>query len=185
MSLLEQIESKAFLGEEFLTWLLWRSETRSAMIGVGDIEVHFGGTILLAAPFGEAEEVTLKGDSPAEAPELLATLRQGKLVRRAQTRWVIEGIEWHVTVQGQTLALSGLKLPLRGGALDAAMIDRRLELLDGFGEAFDRVYEAFLEIRLSAAGWKKESEALRHWIAGGAEPSPLPEIVEITDDGES
>jgi recombination associated protein RdgC len=182
MSLLEQIEANAFLGEEFLTWLLWRSETRSAMIGVGDMEVHFGGAILLAAPFGEAEEVALKGDNPSEAPELLATLREGKLVRRAQTRWVIEGIEWHVTVQGQTLALSGLKLPLKGGALDAAMIDRRLELLDDFGEAFDRVYAAFLDIRLSTSAWKKESGAMRQWIAGKAASESPPEVVEITDE---
>lgn len=186
MGLLEQIESKAFLGEEFLTWLMWRSETRNGLIGVEDIEVHLGGAVVLTAAFGEAEEVGLKGDHPAESAEMRTALREGKHIARAQMRWVVEGAEWHVTVRGATLALSGLRPPLRSAPLDAAWIERRLELLEGFGAAFERVFEAFLAVRLDNRAWKRETEAMRSWVAGAppARADEPPDIIEITDDEE-
>ncbi len=187
MALLEQIESKAFLGEEFLTWLLWRGATRDGLIGVDDIEVHLGGAIQLAAPFGEAEEVALKGESPAESRELFTALREGKTVARAQMRWVIDGIEWSVTVRGATLALAGLRPPLRAAPPDAEWIERRLELMDGFAEAFERTYETFIALRLDDRAWKKEADAMSAWIADAAPerraaPVPeAPEVIEVTD----
>ncbi len=187
MGLLERIESKSFLGEEFLTWLLWRSDQRNGLIGVGEIEVHFGSSLALSAPFGEAEEVALRGDNPAGSPELVTALREGKLVTKAHMRWVIGGIEWNLSLRGDTMALGGLKPPLRSAPADAEWIERRLELLEEFARAFDGVFDAFLEIRLSERAWRREVASMREWVA--REPSPrttptseyLPEIIEVTD----
>lgn len=185
MGLLEKIEEKAFLGEEFLTWLLWKSETRNGVIEVEDIEVHFGGNITLSAPFGDAEEVALKGENPAAAAELLSALREGKLISKAQLRWVVEGVEWNVALKGATLAMGGVKPPLKSAPQDAAWIDRRLGLLEEFGAAFDKVFEAFLAIRLSEKTWKAEANAMRDWASkgdsrgGGGE---APDLIEIRDE---
>jgi hypothetical protein len=184
VAFLESAQSKAFLGEEFLTWLLWRSETRSGLVGVGETEVHFGGGLALTAPFGDAEEVALKGDTPGAAPEMFAALSEGKLVARAQMRWIIEGVEWHVAVRGATLDFSGLRPPLRSAPPDAAWIERRLELLESFARGFDQAFEAFLALRLGDRAWAKETAEMRAWAAQGAgdrarrEP---PEIIEVTD----
>jgi hypothetical protein len=84
MAILEQVEAKAFLGEEFLSWLLWRSETRNGLIGVREHEVQFGGSLTLSAPFGDAEEVTLKGENPGGAHELHSALQEGPRSNRAR-----------------------------------------------------------------------------------------------------
>jgi hypothetical protein len=185
--LLEDINSKSFLGEEFLTWLLWKSEENSGLIGIGDLEVHFGGALTLAAPFGEAEEIALKGENPAGAPELLSGLREGKLLAKAQMRWIVDGIEWLFAVKGATLDMAGLKPPLKSAPPDPEWIERRLELMEEFAKVYDRVYTAFLVIRLSDSGWKKETQAMREWIAGDspAAPSRQPEIIELHDEDEA
>jgi hypothetical protein len=183
MALLERIESKSFLGEEFLTWLLWRSETRNGLIGDGDVEVHFGSPITLSAPFGDAEEVALKGDNVPAARELFAALGEGKLLAKAQTRWVISGTEWHVSIRGATLDFGGLKPPLKSAPPDPEWIARRVELLAEFGGRFDALFEAFLAQRLSDKVWAKETGEMRAWVAemlGKARPEP-PEVVELTD----
>lgn len=181
MSLLESIASKAFLGEEFLTWLLWRSETRNGLVGLGDLEVHFASPLALRATFGDAEEVTLRGEAPAAAPELFAALAQGKLLARAAMRWVVEGAEWHLAVRGATLDFAGLRLPLRSAPPDAAWLERRLELLEIFARAFDAAFAEFLTIRLADRAWAKEAAAMRDWIAAGPQGTGPPEVVEITD----
>lgn len=181
MAILEHIEAKAFLGEEFLTWLLWRSETRNGLIGVREHEVHFGGSLTLSAPFGDAEEVTLKGENPAGAHELHSALAEGKLIAKAQTRWVIEGVEWHAGLRGETLALSGVKPPLKSGPTDAAWLERRLELFDEFAAAIDGVFAAFLGVRLDDKAWKKETKAIREWVGESGQTPDPPELIEIRE----
>lgn len=178
----------AYVYDELLTWLLWRSEERSGLIGVGETEVHFGEAVTLAAPFGDAEEVTLRGENPAASPELMAALREGKLVSRAALRWVVGGVEWHVAVRGQTLDFGGLKPPLKSAPPDAEWIARRLELFEEFQRAFDAVVDAFLALRLSETAWKREVESMRAWVARATKagaPAPhsaRPEVIEIRDD---
>ncbi|NUP90326.1 MAG: hypothetical protein HUU25_10980 [Candidatus Sumerlaeia bacterium] len=187
MSILESIQSKSFLGQEFLTWLLWRSEERSGVIGPGETEVHFGGVVELAAPFGEAEEVTLRGENPAASRELVTALGEGKLVAKAQMRWIVDGVEWTLSVRGETLDFGGLKPPMKTGVPDPEWLERRLELLEGFARVFDAVHAEFLTLRLSESAWKSETRQMRDWVAARAQTAdaPPPEIVEIGGEDEA
>jgi hypothetical protein len=155
---------------------------RSGIIGVDDLEVHAGGALLMKAPFGDAEEVAIRGESPATSPEFIAALREGKLVARTRLRWVIDGVEWVIGVRGDTLMIGGLRPPLRSAPPDHEWIARRLELMRGFGEAFDRVYDAFIAIRLNDKAWRAELDTLRAWVAGEAEVAREPVGVAVGDD---
>ena len=78
MGVLELIQQKAFLGKEFLTWLWFRSETGGAMDlrGGRTAEVEMMGPIVLDAQYGDARMTTLKGESPATAPEARAAFEE-------------------------------------------------------------------------------------------------------------
>jgi len=59
MDLVDLIVEKRFLGQEFLTWLWWKSEERGGSIdipGSGDITVVFEKHMLLESGEGESTE---------------------------------------------------------------------------------------------------------------------------------
>src|SRR5688572_11196265 len=78
----------AYLGREFLTWLLWRVDTGEGTFGEGDDEVSFafGGRVRLGGLLGEATDVVMKGSSPAHSIEARAAIGAGRTLREAQLR---------------------------------------------------------------------------------------------------
>ena len=168
MGLLELIEQRSFLGEEFLTWLLWKSSTEPEGLGLPDgsaVELRFESPLVLKAPYGDAEEVSLRGEGPALSPEAAVALAQGKKLSRAKLALVIEQSEWRFTVRADTLDVTGLRIPLRTSAAEAVWIEQRLEMLRRFFEVFEALFDLFLAARLSPRKWPGETKAIRAWIA--------------------
>jgi hypothetical protein len=65
MDLVDIISGKKFLGQEFLTWLWYKSEERGGAVmlpGIGDIQVVFEKHMLLESGAGESlEKLICKG----------------------------------------------------------------------------------------------------------------------------
>ena len=81
MALLENIERTAFLGEEFLTWLWFRSETgpRIKLAGLGQISVEMGQPLVLrGSEDQDAVQVSIRGERASVSHEARAALRQNK-----------------------------------------------------------------------------------------------------------
>ena len=97
MDLVDLIVEKRFLGQEFLTWLWWKSEERGgsvAMPGEGDITVVFEKHMLLEYGEGESNEKCICSGLQTELQEARTGLKMGKKLEQAR---VITSYSIHYT----------------------------------------------------------------------------------------
>lgn len=169
MGMLEQITRGAFLGEEFLTWLWFLSETERDPIAipkVGACKIAMGQEIVLGDEGGDAQTVVLRGDLPSASAEAREALATGKRLRRARFYFTIEGVQWGCTIVGATLAVSGLRVPTAAGADFESHCLTRLEAIERIGSAVQWLFEQFLEHRLEPDRWLRELNTIADWIGG-------------------
>ncbi len=167
MGVLELIQQKAFLGREFMTWLWFRAE-RDGMVQGRPQEPAVGiellGPVLLDAQYGDARVSTLKGESPATSPEARTALLEGKKLRRARMRMEREGVEWVLTVDGETFAVSGLGVPNPGRMPFADSLAIRASMLFDLERTLGGLFDEFVRLRLDAAQWTVELDAIHDWV---------------------
>jgi recombination associated protein RdgC len=171
MDLFERIESCRFVGEEFLTWLWYRSERDEGHFdieGGGTLELHFDNQLTLEANLAEAERTKLTGGAPSFSPEAKEALRRGKRVAQAKVRIIRDAREWIMTITGRSLALSGLKIPAVLSREEDDQFYERMELLDEADAAVRALYASFIAVRIDADAWATELAAMREWVAADA-----------------
>lgn len=169
MGMLEQIARGAFLGEEFLTWLWFLSETERdalAIPKVGSCQIAMGQEIILADEGGDAQTVVLRGDLPSASAEAREALASGKRLRRAKLYLTIEEVQWGCTIVGSTLAISGLSVPSAAGADFESHCLMRLEAIERISRGVQWLFEQFLERRLDPDRWLRELNTIADWISG-------------------
>jgi hypothetical protein len=176
----EEVDDHAYLGREFLAWLLHRVEQGEATFDgeAGQASFGFGSRAKLTATIGFATDVALKGRSPAGGAEMKAALGSGHAMREAELTVHSGEQEWRFTLVADTLDLRGVKLPkgvdqedipkdLDDAELAAIRLQDRLSLLDAALAHVRAAYGVFLEERLSPKWRKHTVPALREWIAAG------------------
>ncbi len=109
----DDVQDFAYLGREFMTWLLWRVDAGEGDFGARgeEFSVAFGGRVRLGAPLGFATDLVLKGSSPAYGAEARAAIGSGHTLREAEMRVTRGELEWRFTLIGETLDLRSVKLP--------------------------------------------------------------------------
>ncbi len=171
---LEQLwRDKAFLGQEFLTWLWYLGDNNQTLElpALGPVQVIPGERLVLGPPPGtEGAHIAVRGLEGADA-EARAALRQGKLAENLRLGLVVAGEEHWLTLKAEDLSVGSLKLPavaapegqddLQGLVLErVALIDRCLQALEG-------LLARFLELRLTDSA--ALASDLRAWAAGEEE----------------
>ena len=168
MGLLELIEQKAFLGTEFLTWLWRQSELRDGRIDLGDeppLEVALEDTLTLEAPYGEATVQVLRGEAPGRSPEARAALIEGKKAQRAKLRLSQGEMQWTLTLRADTFDFSGIRIPAPKGLPFEEGVSLRLQAAEALLALMDKLFAAFLAVRLDPQAWPRELKSIRGWIA--------------------
>ena len=171
------------LGQEFLTWLWFRSET--------------GNVFRMESPEHEGEPFTVameqriavrggEGDNLETATvvgsfsplrEARLGLLTGKQVVRCLVRLEKDGMDWQVTLKAEDFSINALRTPpiakddTENDDPDARFLEK-MYLLDQALDMLDEMFRHFLKVRLSAADWQKETSAVAEWmkhdISGGA-----------------
>lgn len=169
------LREKRFLGQEFLTWLWFKSEERGGMVfvpGEGDFLVAFERFIVLEAGEGEASETLTCRGLRADLREARTGLKAGKKVARVHFRLGRGDDDWRLTLRGDTLDVSALRVRkgMRPGdeewgdqAVEARVLERAF-LLEQAMEAVDLLFRTFLVVRLDRPSWEEERQRLRHWL---------------------
>lgn len=166
MGVLELIQQKSFMGKEFLTWLWFRAERDGKVepYKAKPVTVEVLGPILLDAAYGDARASTLKGDSPATAPEARTALLEGKKLKKAKFKWTREEAEWIFTIDGETFNISGLNVPNPGKLPFEDMMTLRLEMVREFDGVLQELLEMFLTLRLDTREWQEEIGSIHEWV---------------------
>ncbi|MCB2188926.1 MAG: hypothetical protein KQJ78_21100 [Deltaproteobacteria bacterium] len=156
MDVVEIINQKYFLGQEFLTWLWYFSEEEDFLeLSTGKrVAVMLGDRLVLGPAQGqEGTRVTVRGQeiSLAEARE---ALRQGKLVESLRLGLAVDGEEYLLNLRAADLGISALKLPPTAGTEEGeeGQILERVALIEEVTAALDGLFAHFLMLRLADNG---------------------------------
>ncbi len=156
------------LGNEFLVWLWHTLQNDSDTVPLADgseVAVMLTKTLTLDCPRGETGRDSLTDEAPTRLPEALRALQSGKLPRRAGLILVRHGAQYELTLQAESLAVSGALLPKPEEAKLSVSDARiaRVESLRHLAETLDLLFDAYRRRRASA-GWAREVSRIRHWL---------------------
>jgi hypothetical protein len=167
----EDIQDFAYLGREFMTWLVWRVDAGEGSFGARGEEftLAFGTRARLGAPVGHATDLVMKGRSPAHGAEARAAIGSGHTLREAELRCTRGEREWRFTLLAETLDLRAVKLPALLTEEDDDKFLERISLIEELDDMVRAAFASFMKERLRPA-WKRDIvPALREWIVGGLE----------------
>ncbi len=163
----------ALLGQEFLTWLWYKSESRAGQFKTAHGEaftLFMAQKVTVAGGEGESRETASVSGAHTEMSEARLGLKRGKKVDRAMLAFDLDGQNWSVQLRCEDFSLSGLRTPKvetrreEGEDPDGAFLEKAF-LVDKLLEFLDTVYAEFLVLRLSSRAWQEEVAAFRVWLA--------------------
>jgi hypothetical protein len=165
----DETQDHAFLGREFLTWLLWRADRGEATFSAedGDFAVAFGGRARLQGMGSDVTDAVLKGRSPAHGIEVRAGLGAGRTLREAELRLTRGEREFRFSLLAETLDLKSVKLPARLTDEDDDRLTERMTLLEELEKAIQVMYLDFIKERIRPVWTRSVVPALRSWVAEG------------------
>ncbi len=175
MDLVDLIAEKRFLGQEFLTWLWWKSEERGGTIAlptIGDVTVVFEKHMLLEFGEGESSEKIICSGLQAELQEARTGLQMGKKLEQARIVLGHNSYEYSFTLAAALMEFRNVRLPKtestendRGDNPEEVegIILERIFLFEELIRLVNVIFLEFLQVRLGE-GWRDELIKVREWI---------------------
>jgi hypothetical protein len=175
MDLVDLIAEKRFLGQEFLTWLWWKSEERGGTIELptmGDVTVVFEKHMLLEFGEGDSSEKIICSGLQAELQEARTGLQMGKKLEQARIVIGHKNYEYSFTLAAALMEFRNVRLPKteatesdRGENPEEVegMILERIFLFEELIRLVNVIFLKFLQLRLSE-DWRDELMKVREWI---------------------
>lgn len=164
-------EAKDFLGNEFLLWLWHEADARTGIIAAGgsDVSLFFDRTLEMECAYGASGKDTFAATGPTRMPEARDALRSGKVPRKAGLILESAGQQFSLTLQAETLNVSGLKLPeVEDADSPRAVFEQRIALLRDACGLVDGLFATFLKRRASST-WESQATLIRRWIGQNAQ----------------
>ena len=169
------VESKRFLGREFLTWLVYVLEEHGGRLERDGeaIELVLGDRVVLAGTGADKPRLTVAGTGDLR-PEIGAGLRRGKLLDQAKIAIVRGERRWELSLDGGMLTYDGLRCPSLGERAAGSRSDPRdafendlflriADLEEALG-VLDHLYAEFCRLRGTATWSQQTLPALRAWV---------------------
>ena len=160
------------LGQEFLTWLWFASESNNAGLfhtTEGEaFTVAVEQNVSVQGGEGEAKETAVCSGPMAELREARLGLVTGKKVVKAKLRIERDEAAWQVVLDAGNLTLQSLKTPKVDMRLDEgedpdARILEKIYLVEKCAAYVDTVLTHFFKLRFSP-DWPKEVQLIRAWM---------------------
>jgi hypothetical protein len=155
-----------YLGNEFFIWLWHTLQNDSDTLTLSDgseAAVMVAKTLTLDCPRGETGRDCLTNDGPTRLPEAIKALQAGKLPRKAGLIIVRHGQQYELTLQAESLAVSGANLPKIEGASGHELQVARIDSLRHLVETLDLMYDSFARTRIGP-DWGTELGRIRRWL---------------------
>ncbi|CAK7041931.1 MAG: hypothetical protein DESF_01753 [Desulfovibrio sp.] len=158
------------LGQEFLTWLWYQSDTAPGAFTDKDgapFSVSMEQRIVVQGGEGDARETASVSGSLSPLREARFGLGTGKKVSRALIRLEKEELAFQVTLKAEDFCLNSLKTPKldKGDSDDDpdALLLEKFYLMEICTNLLDALYTRFLSLRLTPQ-WQKEVDDMRQWM---------------------
>ena len=158
--------NRDFLGNEFLLWLWYVLDSESDTLELADkseVTAMLARTLVLECPRGQTGKESIQSEGPARLPEARRAVQAGKLPRKAGLTLVRHDNQYELTLQAETLAITGAKLPPAEADDERAQLEERVNLLRHLLETLDLLYDAFGHRRCGPE-WPKELARMQKWL---------------------
>ena len=158
--------NRDFWGNEFLLWLWHKLQIDGDTIKLPDdseVVAMLAKTLTLDCPRGETGRDQLTTEGPTRLPEAFRALQAGKLPRKAGLILVRHGIQYELTIQAETLAVSGAALPKVEGRGPQEVGWARIDSLRHLVETLDLLYDAYGRRRIGPE-WSADLGRIRQWL---------------------
>ncbi len=158
--------SRDFWGNEYLLWLwhiLQHDGDTIALPDGSEATVMVAKTLTLDCPRGDTGRDTLANEGPTRLPEAFRALQSGKLPRKAGLIVVRHGIQYELTLQAESLAVSGASLPKAEGTKGPEAQAARIDALRHLVETLDLLYNAYGHRRIGP-NWANDLGRIRNWL---------------------
>lgn len=161
--------NRDFLGNEFLLWLWWYTETEGDSIALSDgsdATVMLARSLTLECPRGATGHETISHEGPTRLPEAKRAVQAGKLPRKCGLTVVRHDEQYEFTLHAETLAVGSAKMPaVPEDVVDArAKLETRADQVRSLAETLDLLYDAFGNIRHTNE-WSKTLPKMQKWLA--------------------
>jgi hypothetical protein len=158
------------LGQDFLTWLWYRSEVANTLKDEkgGEFTFFMEQRIVVQGGDGDAKETASVSGVMSELREARLGLATGKKVTRALLRLEQDPETWRLTLKAEDFCLGGLKTPKVEAGADKnddpeAIFFEKVYLLEKCLSFLDALYKEFLKLRLGK-DWAREVDEVRKWL---------------------
>lgn len=162
--------TELILGQEFLTWLWYRSETQGMFKDAegNNFSVIMEKRIVVQGGEGELIETASVSGAMSELREVRLGLTTGKKVTRALIRLEQEPESWSFTLRAEDFSLGSFKTPKVETSKEKeddaeSIFFEKIFLLDKGLGFFDLLYKTFLDLRLEKV-WKDEVKRIQSWM---------------------
>ena len=164
------LRGRTYLGREFLTWLLWQSESGDPLVKVEDtgLEVLFLGKLVLKGIHGDVHEVSTRGTLAPYSAVVRFALEKGLLVHSGRLRFTHGEKVYEATLDAEFLDIRAAKLPDLLTEEDDDQLSERLVLVEQLAGFVEALMESFLAVRTTRA-WKQAVRGLRSWMEAGGQ----------------
>lgn len=160
-----------FLGNEFLTWLWYILENRSAQLTEIDADLSalkIGNRMVLENSRSEGlETITIKGDD-AGLEEGLVALKKGALVSEMNLLYRSGDNTWQFNLKGESLNISSFRTPETAGTetkedIEGAVLEK-IFLYEKVIRFVEITFRHFVHLRISENWDKNTIRQMRQWI---------------------
>lgn len=157
------------LGQEFLTWLWFKSDVASDAFKTSDgtpFVVTMEQHIVVQGGQGDTKETASVSGVLSPLREARFGLGTGKKVTRALLHLEKEDMAFQVALKAEDFSLSGLKTPKLDKSdsdddPDALFLEK-IYLMEACIDLLDTLYATFLQVRLQET-WSEEVLAIQKW----------------------
>ncbi|MEM0914361.1 MAG: hypothetical protein AAGK09_07085 [Planctomycetota bacterium] len=164
------IDVKDWVGNEWLAWLWWVTETGEGLIDPGDsllaseIAITIDRSLDMECAWDATGKQTLRGDGPTRLPEAGEALREGKWPRKFGLLLSDGEYQWELTLQGDRYTVGAAKLPDADEAqTPREIVEHRLFATRRLLELIDAMFNVYVGLRMSDR-WPTTRGAMQAWI---------------------
>ncbi len=162
----EDAEAGNHTGHEFLTWLWFMSEARggSVELDTTSVAILVEGPLTFIFEGGGAHEASLRRGAPEISVEAKSALLGGKKLRRAKLTLACRDQNWNFTLDAESFALRGLKLPKSENLDSISRFQERMLSILGLQTILEQLYLRYLDTRTDAAAWRAVQTDIHRWV---------------------
>lgn len=163
------LDLDTLLGQEFLTWLWYQSDTAPGAFTDSKgqpFSVAMEQRVVVQGGEGDSLETASVSGALSPLREARFGLVAGKKVSRAVLRLEQGELAWQCALKAEDLSMNSLKSPKidkDDDADDDALLLERVYLMENAVALLDSLYARFLALRLGAT-WMAESALMQEWM---------------------